>query len=436
MIIPDRLNVLLIGGGGREHALARAVTRSPRLGSLFATHTGNPGIAALAEPIGAPPEKKQLDRLKVACDKASIDLVVIGPEDPLADGFADALSVKGDQSSRLVFGPTKDAARIEADKGHAKRLMRAASVPTAEGRVFRDAEQAVAFLEARDEPMVVKATGLAKGKGVVVPRTAAEAIEAVRSMMVDRVHGNAGAEVLIEEKLEGREVSVLALVDGSSLLVLPACRDHKRLGENDSGPNTGGMGAFCPTDDISGDELARIEREVLVPIVDAIRREGDAFTGVLYAGLMMTPAGPKALEFNARFGDPECQPLLARLESDPLDLLIRTAAGTLDNAAPVWTEQAAVCVVLASAGYPTSPRKGDVITGIEDAEKIEGVVVDHAGTSLNERGEIVTAGGRVLGVTALAPTLTEARDKAYSAADLIEFDGKVTRRDIAASAAV
>lgn len=428
--IPERLNTLIIGGGGREHAIAQALLKSPRLGRLLTTHPGNPGLGSIAEPIGSPAGKRELYRLSSACEKAGVDLVIIGPEEPLADGFADALRDRGDGRQRLVFGPTAAAARIEWDKGYAKRLMKAASVPTAEGREFRDVESAVAFVESRNEPMVVKATGLAKGKGVVVPSTVGEAAAAVRSMMSERVHGEAGASVLIEERLTGREVSVLALVDGSSLVVLPACRDHKRLGEGDTGPNTGGMGAICPAGDVDGATLARIERDVLVAIVDALRRDGAPFSGVLYAGLMLTPAGPKVLEFNARFGDPECQPLMARLTSDPMELFVRTACGTLDLAEPRWAEGAAVCVVLAAAGYPQKPRAGDVITGVERAAAMPGVTVQHAGTALDNRGRLVTAGGRVLGVTAVGATAAEARGRAYAAADLIEFEGKQVRRDI------
>jgi phosphoribosylamine--glycine ligase len=253
--------------------------------------------------------------------------------------------------------------------------------------------------------------------------------------MVDKAFGDAGRTVLIEEKLEGREVSVLALVDGSTVLVLPACRDHKRLRDNDEGPNTGGMGAFCPSSDLSDDVLSEIERDALVGIIDALRRDGAEFRGVLYAGIMLTPAGPKVLEYNVRFGDPECQPLLARLTSDPLDLLVRTAGGTLLAAEPTWDDRTAVTVVLAAHGYPDKPRKGDVVTGIERAEAIPGVTVQHAGTARNKSGEIVTAGGRVLNVTALGDTLQDARDLAYRAVDQIHFKGMVLRRDIAASVA-
>ena len=427
------LNVLLIGGGGREHALAQAIKRSPRLGTLFATHTANPGIAALAEPTGLMPDRRELERLFWFCEKRDIGLVVIGPEDPLADGVADVLGKRDGGGERPVFGPRKDAARLEADKSYAKELMRAASIPTAESRTFRSADQAVAFLESRDEPMVVKAAGLARGKGVIVPETVEEAISAVHRIMDERAFGDAGARVVIEEKLSGKEVSVQALVDSNSVLMLPACRDHKRLGEGDTGPNTGGMGAFCPSHDLDETDAASIERGILIAIVDALRREGVAFRGVLYAGLMLTPAGPKVLEFNVRFGDPECQPMLARLASDPLDLLLRTASGTLAGADPAWSDDAAVTVVLAAAGYPDAPRKGDVITGVDQAEKLDGVTIQHAGTALDDKGRLVTAGGRVPNVTATGPTLEAARDRAYEAAGRIDFPGRLMRRDIASA---
>lgn len=436
MKMPSKINVLLIGGGGREHALAAAISRSSKLGTLFATHMGNPGIAKLAEPVDVPVSKNELYRLAQFCDKNKIELVVIGPEDPLAEGWADALRKKSDGTDRMIFGPGAKGAQLEADKAYAKQMMKAASVPTAEGKVFTKFEQAQEFLRTRDELFVIKATGLAKGKGVIVPKTNEEGIAAARDMLVNRAFGDAGKSILVEEALKGTEVSVLALLDGHNILVLPPCQDHKRLRDNDEGPNTGGMGAFCPAETISDSVMHQIESEVLVPIADALRRDEIEFRGVLYAGIMLTPGGPKVLEFNVRFGDPECQPLMSRLQSDALELLWATAAGTLDQIDVQYSPQQCVTVVLASKGYPEAPENGFPITGIEDAETIEGVSVFHAGTKLDEDGNVVTNGGRVLAVTALGDSMEQARDRAYAAIDKIHFEGMQLRRDIAKDAPV
>jgi phosphoribosylamine--glycine ligase len=436
MQMPEKVNVLLIGGGGREHALAAAIARSPKLGTLYATHASNPGIAKLAQPVSVPATTKEIYRLNQYCDKNNIDLVVIGPEDPLADGWTDALRHRADGSERMIFGPGAKGAQLEADKAYAKQMMKAASVPTAESKVFQNFDQAQEFLRTRDELYVIKATGLAKGKGVIVPKTNDEGIEAARDMLVNKAFGSASRSILVEEALNGTEVSVLALLDGHNILVLPPCQDHKRLLNNDQGPNTGGMGAFCPAETISESVMHQVESEVLVPIADALRRDEIEFRGVLYAGLMLTPAGPKVLEFNVRFGDPECQPLMTRLESDALELLWATAAGTLDQVDVQYTAQPCVTVVLAAKGYPVSPENGQVINGLEDAEAVEGVSVYHAGTKYDESGNVITAGGRVLSVTALGNSMEQARQRAYEAAALIQFDGKQLRTDIAKDVAV
>lgn len=503
------INVLLIGGGGREHALAEAMSRSPRLGTLYVTHPSNPGLAKLGTPVDVPVSAKELYRLQQFCDRKKVGLVVIGPEDPLAEGYADALRKSADGAIRPVFGPGRNGAMLEADKAFAKQLMRAASVPTGEGRVFTDPNAAKHYLVAvardddeiarlldgldriqdqgarfntlaalirvghaaihggpvgapdlsliRDAGLgrdraenaalakriamawnaprknlpVVKACGLAKGKGVILPATLQEAFDAVDAMMVRKEFGTAGSKILIEERLQGTEVSVLALLDGQNILVLPPCQDHKRLGDGDAGPNTGGMGAFCPADTVDEQTMRVIETDVFVAIADALRREEIDFRGVLYAGLMLTPGGPKVLEFNTRFGDPECQPLMARLESDAVELLLATAEGRLDEVDVRFSEQHAVCVVLASAGYPAKPKSGAEITGIGRAEEVEGVTVYHAGTRA-EGGAVVTAGGRVLGVTALGPDFATARTRAYRACERIRFDGMQYRRDIGA----
>jgi phosphoribosylamine--glycine ligase len=420
------INVLLMGGGGREHALAIKLRQSPRLGRLFTTHSDNPGLAALATPVDVPVNIREAYRLVQFLDKHSVSLVVIGPEDPLAEGWADKLRSDG----RLVFGPGADGARLEADKAWAKQLMRAASIPTAEARIFSDAAAAIAFVRSRPNPPVIKAAGLAKGKGVFVPDTTGQAVDAIDKIMVAKVFGGAGSQVVIEERLEGPEVSVLALVDGHNIYVMETCQDHKRLGDGDTGPNTGGMGAFCPSRQVDEALMQRIERQVLVPTLDALRREGIDYRGVLYAGLMLTPAGPRVLEYNCRFGDPECQALMVRLESDLLDVITATCQGRLHEIDLAWKPGASCCIVLAAPGYPDTPKAGLPISGLEAAAAVPGVTIHHAGTKRTADGTIVTAGGRVLGITAAGSSIEEARSLAYRAADLVHFEGKQMRRDI------
>lgn len=424
--MPDAMNILLVGGGGREHALAWRLHASRSCKRLYTTHPGNPGIASVASPMGFDFSMRELYRVEQFIAKQEIDLVVVGPEDPLAGGIADRLS--GGRS--LVFGPTAAGAQLEADKGWAKKLMRSAAVPTGESREYADAEQAKAVIEQRDELPVIKAVGLAAGKGVVIPASRREALEAIDRIMVDRVYGEAGARVILEQKLTGPEVSVFALVDGRNILMLDACQDHKRLRDGDEGPNTGGMGAYCPTPIATGAVLEHVWREVLVPTVDAMKREQIDYRGVLYCGLMLTPSGPKVLEFNVRFGDPECQCLVRRIAGDFARLLYATAAGRLDEAEIDTTPGPCCCVVLASPGYPDAPQKGLEITGVEDAERLEGVSVFHAGTAKKD-GKLVTNGGRVLNVVAQGSTLREARDRAYAGAELIRFPGMQMRTDIA-----
>jgi phosphoribosylamine--glycine ligase len=425
--LPPRLNILILGSGGREHALGWRLKQSPRCGKLFfapgngGTHNLGPSVDLPSDPVNT----KNADAIDYFARQNKIHLIVIGPEDPLAQGLTDRLARPG----RFVFGPVAAAARLEADKSYAKQLMRAASIPTAEARVFTDYAAAVKYVESRDEPLVVKASGLAKGKGAIVCPTPAQALEAVRLCMKDRAFGDAGATVLVEECLMGQEVSVLALVDGRNLFVLDPAQDHKQVHEGDTGPNTGGMGAYCPTPLIPDAMMTTIEREILVAIVDALRREGVTYQGVLYAGLMLTAGGPKVIEFNCRLGDPECQPLMMRLQGDLIDIMLATCTGTLDQVDLSWNPQCCCCVVMASEGYPGDYPKGIPITGIEAAEKLPGVRVFHAGTKMKD-GELVTAGGRVLSVCALAPTLKEAQKQANAACDLIHFQGAHFRRDI------
>ncbi|MDP1661938.1 MAG: phosphoribosylamine--glycine ligase [Phycisphaerales bacterium] len=442
----EKINVLLVGGGGREHALAWKLSQSPRCGTLFATPDGmiNPGIAALAKPIDFPWDGGVKDPFRVQrwCVTNKIRLAIIGPEEPLCAGLGDVL--RGEDGNRgmgfdgaaapAVFGPSAQAAQLEGNKAYCKEVLRQASVPTAEGRSFTDFETAKMFLDSRTEPHVIKACGLAKGKGVFVPSTQAEALEALERIMVKKEFGDAGKSVLIEEKLKGREVSVFALVDGRTIYVLETCQDHKRLRDGARGPNTGGMGAICPasTSYIDDKMLDRVQREVLVPTIDAMKRDGVEYSGVLYAGIMLTPGGPKVLEYNCRFGDPECQALMARLDSDLIDVCEAVATRTLDQIDLKWKSgdaATAVCVVMAAEGYPERPRGGSVITGIKAAEAAGGMVF-HAGTKVNEKGEVVTSGGRVLSVVGTGSDAETARSAAYRAADHIKFAGQQLRRDI------
>lgn len=428
------VNVLLIGGGAREASIAWKLWQSPRLGELYVTDAANPGLAAIAKAAGVAVDPKDYFPVRTFCQKNSIGLVVIGPEDPLAAGLTDALMtpVFPGAPVPLVFGPSKAAAQLEGDKAFAKQVMHSASIPTAEARTFSNAEDARQYVESRSEPHVIKAAGLCKGKGVVVPSTKAEALAAIDRMMVKREFGDAGRTVVIEERLKGREVSVLALVDGRNIFVMEPCQDHKRLGDGATGPNTGGMGSICPPpkNTVSERMLASIERDVLVPTIDSLRRDGIEYRGVLYAGLMLTPAGPKVLEFNCRFGDPECQVLMRRLRGDLLEIFIACATRRLHEVPIAWEPGAAVCVVLASQGYPDNPKPGAVISGIDEANAQEGVVVFHAGAKRDERGNVVAAGGRVLSVTAIGADADAARKRAYRGVERIAFEGRTLRTDI------
>jgi phosphoribosylamine--glycine ligase len=428
--LPEKANVLLVGTGGREHALGWKLKQSDHLGTLWVEQGANAALLALGRPcpedVSGTLDANNRFRLKKFCEEERIDLVVIGPEVPLAAGLTDLLA----SEQTLVFGPTAAGAKLEADKAYAKQIMRSAAIPSAEGRVFRDQESAVHYLEQREDPCVVKASGLAAGKGVVVCDDREQALAAVEMIMSDQAFGAAGDSILIEERLEGQEMSVLALVDGHTIWILDPAQDHKQVGEGDTGANTGGMGAYCPTPLATESLMETVQRDILVPVVDALRRDGVEFKGVLYAGLMLTPAGPKVLEFNVRFGDPECQPLMLRLEGDLLDILWRTAAGTLDEAEFRFSPRTACTVVMCAEGYPGSYRKGMEITGVDAAEKLDDVVVFQAGTRQGPDGGIVTNGGRVLGVTALADDLRSARDRANEACDLIQFEGAFFRHDI------
>jgi len=422
------MKILLVGSGGREHALAWKIKSSPLCDALFIA-PGNPGMAALGEivPIKA---DAVADLVKFAADK-KIDLVVVGPEDPLALGLVDALAEK----KIRAFGPTRAGAQLEADKTFSKKIMREALIPTAEGRGFTSMRDAMSYVESRNEPLVVKASGLARGKGVIVCRDPVEALDAVRNIMEKKAFGAAGNSVVIEERLEGPEVSLLAFIDGKSAYILEAAQDHKRIGENDTGPNTGGMGAFSPAPLLTDELLTKVEREIIVPLLDMLGRHEIDYRGIIYAGLMLTAAGPKTLEFNCRFGDPEAQPLLMRLKSDIIEVMLACIDRKLHQITLEWDERAAICVVLASEGYGWKPDdqvvRGVPITGIDQAAALPDVKVFHAGTSLKD-GKLVTSGGRVLSVCALGDDLAEARKKVYSAVEKIHFPGMQFRRDIGA----
>jgi phosphoribosylamine--glycine ligase len=428
--VPSPCNVLLVGNGGREHAIAWKLSQSPRLGTLWVQQDANAGLRALGQPCPAPLAARERFFLRSWLERNDIHLVVVGPEAPLSEGIVDELEAAG----RRVFGPRRDGARLEFDKAFAKQVMKQANVPTADGRTFTTYEQARTYVQARDVPVVVKASGLCAGKGVTVCSDAAEAVAALDRIMRQRAFGDAGATVVVEERLVGQEVSVLALVDGRTITVLDPCQDHKQVGEGDTGPNTGGMGSYCPTPLATPSVVESVARDVLVPTVDALRRDGIEFRGVLFAGMMLTPGGPKVLEFNTRFGDPETQSIMPRLRGDLVDILWRTAGGELDGAAIDFDPRTACCVAVCAEGYPGTPRTGDPITGIEEAAGCAGpgeeVHVFHAGTALREDGTVVTAGGRVLGVTALAADLRRARDLATAAAARIRFAGAFFRRDI------
>ncbi len=420
------MNVLIIGGGGREHAIAAAIAKSPRATRICCA-PGNAGTARIAVNIPVPIED-HVALLAVAREQ-KIDLTIVGPEAPLCAGIVDQFQ----KSGLRIFGPSKDAARIEGDKAYAKQLMKRASVPTAEARVFTRFEDAKTYVASRDTGVVVKASGLAAGKGVIVCPDPADALVALERVMVNREFGAAGDTVVVEDLLKGPELSVHALVDDRTIYVLESVQDHKALGDGDTGPNTGGMGAYSPPPIATPEVLKIVERDVFVPIVDALRQDGAPYRGVLYAGLMLTAAGPKVLEFNCRFGDPETQVLLPRLDVDVLDLMEAVVDGRLADIDIRWKRDAAVCVVMTAAGYPGQYETGKVIHGLEDAESIGGVHVFHAGTKMLEH-LVLTAGGRVLAVTALAPTIAEAQRRAYEAVGRIHFDGAHYRNDIAAKA--
>ena len=417
------MNVLVLGSGGREHALAWAIAKSPRLGSLFVA-PGNGGTATIAKNV--PLDMNDTDAVIGFARSENIDLVVVGPEAPLVAGVADAIRAAG----IAVFGPGAQGARLEGSKSFSKEFMLAHGLPTARYKKCTSQDEAMDYLHEVGAPIVVKADGLAAGKGVVVAEDMEEAEEAVRDCFAGDF-GEAGSVVVIEEMLEGPECSMLAFLSEGKALAMPCAQDHKRAFDGDLGPNTGGMGVYSPVPCVTP-ELEAAMQEIMQNAAAATAKEfDDAYTGVLYGGFMLTAEGPKLLEFNARFGDPETQVIMPRLESDALEAFYMVATGKLDALDLRWTDQVAVCVVLASDGYPGSYEKGKVILGIEEAEELDGVTVFHAGTAFNQDDELVTNGGRVLNVVALADTFEDARELAYEACDKINFEGKQYRHDIA-----
>ncbi len=429
------MRVLIVGNGGREHALAWKLSKSPRLKKLWvAPGNAGTGLEAANIPIAA----DNIAGLVAFAKKEKVDLVVVGPEAPLTLGLVDALA----EEKIRAFGPSKAAAQLEGSKVFCKQLLRQADVPTADYQTFRDADSAMRYIKARyplendKAPIVVKADGLASGKGVIVCSRREDALDAIDRIGRKNEFGKAGSQMIIEERLEGPEVSVLAITDGKTIFTLPPAQDHKPAFDGDKGPNTGGMGAYCPTPIIDQEMIEMIEDRILVPTIHTMKRNRKPFRGVLYAGLMMTTAGPKVLEYNVRFGDPECQPLLMRLQSDLLDILEATVDGRLSEIdAPVWDPRPAICVVVASSGYPGAYETGKEITGIDAADSMPNVKVFHAGTRL-ENGAVLTDGGRVLGVTAIGDSISEAKLHAYTAVQKVRWPGAWCRKDISDKALV
>lgn len=416
------MKVLVVGGGGREHALVWKIAQSPLVEKVYCA-PGNPGTALLAENVAIGAD--QIDKLLDFALEKGIALTVVGPEQPLSLGIVDLF----EQNGLKVFGPNKNAALIEGSKAFSKDLMRKYDVPTAAYGVFTDIAEADAFIERTGAPIVVKADGLAAGKGVIIAQTAEEAREAVRDMLSGNAFGDAGSRVVIEEFLTGEEASFLVITDGENVIPLASAQDHKAIFDGDQGPNTGGMGAYSPAPVVTPAVHETAMAEVIRRTVDGMAAEGRPYRGVLYAGLMVKDGKVKTLEFNARFGDPECQPLLMRMKSDIVPVLMAVANGDLGSLTIEWHDKAAVCVVMAAEGYPGDIRKGDVIAGLDKAAELDDVYVFHAGTAARD-GACVTNGGRVLGVTALGASVQQAIDTAYRAVDRISWNGVQFRRDI------
>ena len=417
------MKVLIVGSGGREHAIAASVAKSPKVDKIFCA-PGNAGIGQIAEcvPIGA----MEFDKLTAFAKEQAVDFTIIGMDDPLVGGIVDAFEAEG----LKVFGPRKNAAILEGSKAFSKDLMKKYQIPTAAYENFDDAKQALAYLEQANFPIVLKADGLALGKGVLICHTLEEAKKGVQSIMLDKQFGTAGNRMVIEEFMTGREVSVLSFVDGKTIKTMTSAQDHKRAMDGDQGLNTGGMGTFSPSPFYTQEVDDFCKKYIYQATVDAMAAEGRPFQGIIFFGLMLTSNGPKVLEYNARFGDPEAQVVLPRMKNDIIEVMEACVEGTLDQVDLQFEDNAAVCVVLASDGYPVKYEKGMEIKGLEQVEGKEVYYCFHAGTKLDETGRFVTNGGRVLGITAKGATLKEARANAYQAAEWVTFDNKYMRHDI------
>ncbi|HEV2965512.1 MAG TPA: phosphoribosylamine--glycine ligase [Chthoniobacterales bacterium] len=421
------MKILVIGSGGREHALTWKLKPSPAVDQIFCA-PGNAGTAEIADNVPIP--ATDLSQLRDFAKQNDVDLTVVGPDDPLAMGIADLFAA----AKLRIFGPTKSAARLESSKIFAKELMRAQKVPTADARTFSDSDAALRYCDQMKFPVVIKADGLALGKGVIITSDSQEAKATISAMMNECRFGEAGRRIVIEEFLRGTECSLHALVDGKNYRLLESARDHKRVFDGDQGPNTGGMGAFSPANNWDAQLQSQFEKEIMRPVLDGLAKEDVIYRGLLYPGLMIMTDGPRVLEFNCRFGDPETQALLPRMKSDLVPVLEATIDGKIDRSSIEWDQRTSVTVVLASGGYPGKYETGKKISGLDEAAKLEDVQVFHAGTK-RVGGETVTAGGRVLAVTALGATIASARNRAYEAVSRIRFDGCHYRRDIALSAA-
>lgn len=418
-------NVLVIGSGGREHALALKISQSPSIGNLFCI-PGNPGTSKICNNINI--NQSDFQKIFEFCQNEKIDLVVIGPEQPLVEGLSDFLREK----QIIVFGPSKAAAQIESSKAFAKKIMKQANVPTAEYKEFNREKiiEANAFLKNSNYPLVIKADGLAAGKGVIICENVQQAKETIEKIFVENVFGDSGEKIVIEEFLVGEEASVFAITDGKDFITLPAAQDHKRIGDNDTGKNTGGMGAYAPTPLVDKKLLSEIEQQIISPVINQLKLNGSPFIGCLYAGLIITNDGPKVIEFNCRFGDPETQVVLPLLEGDFLELLYSSAIGNINKGSVKFNGGSSVCIVAASEGYPDSYKKGLEIFGLENSDSE--IIIYHAGT-LEKDGKFFTNGGRVLGVTSVIKEndVLKAREKAYEAISKVCFDGIYYRSDIA-----
>ena len=417
------MKILIVGGGGREHAIAEAVARSPKADKIYCA-PGNAGIAEVAEcvPLGV----DEFDKIASFAKEKEVDLVIVGPDDPLAAGIVDVLEAAG----LRVFGPRKNAAILEGSKAFSKDLMKKYNIPTAAYETFDDAQKAVEYLETASFPIVLKADGLALGKGVLICNTKEEALEGVKSIMTDKQFGSAGNRMVVEEYMTGREVSVLSFVDGKHIKIMTSAQDHKRACDGDKGLNTGGMGTFSPSPFYTKEVDDFCKQYIYQPTVDAMAEEGREFKGIIFFGLMLTEKGPRVLEYNARFGDPEAQVVLPRMKNDIIDVVEACIDGTLDQIELQFEDNAAVCVVLASQGYPVKYEKGLKISGLEKFKDADGYFCYHAGTRFDNEGNIVTNGGRVLGITATGKDLKAARANAYEAAGWVDFANKYMRTDI------